>query len=168
VQLRPLDRWSMVTALLALKDPEAEAVFASERERDHTGDGLKYAYIAEAAKPDRETKRKYFDDYLHDAGRPEDWVDQSLPAFNYWNQSELTEPYLKPALEALPQVKRERKIFFVLAWLEAFIEGQQSAEADEQVHDWLKTQVIDPDLRLKVLEVVDELDRTVKLRQRYP
>jgi aminopeptidase N len=56
----------------------------------------------------------------------------------------------------------------VLAWLGAFIGGQQSAASDAEVHDWLKTAAIDPNLKLKVLEVLDELDRTVKIRQRYP
>ena len=168
VQLRPLDRWNMVDALIALGDSEAEKVFTAERQRDHTGDGLKYAYVAEAARPDPETKKKYFDEYLHNPNRPEDWVEQSLGTFNYWNQSQLTAPYLRPALQALPQVKSERKIFFVLAWLGAFIDGQQSAASDAEVHEWLKSANIDPDLRLKVLEVVDELDRTVKIRQRYP
>jgi aminopeptidase N len=168
VQLRTLDRWSMVTALIAHSDPDADKVFAAERERDHTGDGLKYAYVSEAARPDAATKKRYFDEYLHNANRPEDWIEQSLAAFNYWNESDLTSPFLRPALEALPQVKRERKIFFVLAWLGAFIGGQQSATADAEVHDWLNTTKIDSDLRLKVLEVVDELDRTVKIRQRYP
>jgi aminopeptidase N len=168
VQLRPLDRWSMVTALIATNDAQADKIFAAERERDHSGDGLKYAYVAEAARSDAASKKKYFDDYLHNADRPEDWVEQSLAAFNYWNQSELTAPYLEPALNALPQVKRERKIFFVLAWLGAFIDGQQSPEADAQVHSWLQTGNIDPDLRLKVLQVVDDLDRTVKIRKAFP
>lgn len=168
VQLRPLDRWSMVTALTATNDTEAGKIFAVERERDHSGDGLKYAYVAEAARPDAASKTKYFDDYLHNPDRPEDWVEQSLAAFNYWNQSELTAPYLEPALNALPQIKRERKIFFVLAWLGAFIDGQQSPEADAEVHAWLQTDNIDPDLRLKVLEVVDDLDRTVKIRKAFP
>jgi aminopeptidase N len=168
VQLRPLDRWSMVTALVALHDASADTLFAAERERDHSGDGLKYAYVAEAARPDGSTKKKYFDDYLHNADRPEDWVEQSLSAFNYWNQSDLTLPYLKRALKALPQVKRERKIFFVLAWLGAFIGGQQSAKADQEVHSWLNGGKVDPDLKLKVLEVVDELDRTVRIRAKYP
>jgi len=168
VQLRPLDRWSMVTALIAHADSDAEKIFAAERERDHTGDGLKYAYIAEAARPSGESKQKYFDDYLHDPNRPEDWVEQSLSAFNYWNESELTAPYLLPALQALPQMKRERKIFFVLNWLRDFIDGQQSLESDTRVHRWLKTTDIDPDLRLKVLEAVDELDRAVKIKQKYP
>ncbi|MGB2669863.1 MAG: hypothetical protein WAO11_03995, partial [Candidatus Acidiferrum sp.] len=113
-------------------------------------------------------KQKYFNDYLHDPSRPEDWIAQSLGPFNYWNQSELTQPYLKPALDALPQIKRDRKIFFLLGWLNAFIEGQQSPAAQAQVRDFLATAPLDRDLRLKILEVSDELDRTVKIRQRYP
>jgi aminopeptidase N len=167
VELRPLDRWNMVASLIALNDPDAEAVLAAEEKRDPSGDGKKYAYMAKAAEPKPEVKKTYFDEYLHDASRPEDWIAQSLGTFNYWNQSELTFPYLRPALDALPQVKRERKIFFLLGWLNAFIDGQQSEAADKQVHDFLQSAALDKDLRLKILEVVDELDRTVKIRTRY-
>src|SRR5205807_7001922 len=168
VDLRPLDRWNMVTALVALNDPEADKYLAAERERDHSGDGLKYAYVAEAARPDAASKKKYFDDYVHNPARPEDWVEQSLGAFNYWNQAELTAPYLKPALDALPQVKRERKIFFLVAWLDSFISGQTSAESDAAVHQFLGANKIDHDIELKILQTVDELDRTVKIRAKFP
>jgi aminopeptidase N len=168
VELRPLDRWTILTALIALHDSEAEALFAAEQKSDNSGDGQKYAYMAQAARPESATKQHYFDDYLHNTSRPEDWIEQSLGPFNYWNQSELTLPYLKPALEALPQIKRERKIFFALGWLNAFIGGQQSAAAQTQVHEFLKSAALDKDLQLKILEVSDELDRTVKIRQRFP
>jgi aminopeptidase N len=168
VELRPLDRWTIVTALIALHDPEAEALLATEQKRDSSGDGQKYAYMAQAARPESASKQRYFDDYLHDSSRPEDWIEQSLGPFNYWNESELTLPYLKPALEALPQIKRERKIFFALGWLNAFIGGQQSAAAQAQVHEFLKSATLDKDLQIKILEVSDELDRTVKIRKRYP
>jgi len=168
VELRPLDRWTIVTALIALHDPEAEALLATEQKRDNSGDGQKYAYMAQAARPESASKQRYFDDYLHDSSRPEDWIEQSLGPFNYWNQSELTLAYLKPALEALPQIKRERKIFFALGWLNAFIGGQQSAAAQAQVREFLRSAALDKDLQLKILEVSDELDRTVKIRQRYP
>ncbi len=167
IELRPLDRWNMVASLIALNDPEAEAVLAAEEKRDPSGDGKKYAYMAKAAEPRAEVKKTYFDEYLHDASRPEDWIEQSLGSFNYWNQPELTLPYLRPALDALPQVKRERKIFFLLGWLNAFIGGQQSEAADKEVHEYLNTAAMDKDLRLKILEVVDELDRTVKIRAKY-
>jgi aminopeptidase N len=168
VELRSLDRWTVVTALVALNDPDAQAIFDAERKRDPTGDGQKYAYAAEAATPSAQEKKKYFDEYLQNSSRPEDWIEQSLRPFNYWNQSALTEPYLKPALEALPQIKRDRKIFFLVDWLNAFIDGQRSAAADAEVHDYLRTRTIEPDLRLKILQAVDELDRTVKIRQKFP
>jgi aminopeptidase N len=167
VELRPLDRWNIVEALIAQNDPDAEAVLAAEEKRDPSGDGKKYAYMAAAARPDAATKKQYFDEYLHYAARPEDWIELSLSSFNWWSQSDLTLPYLGPALDALPQVKRERKIFFMLAWLNAFIGGQQSAAAQKQVHEFLQSAALDKDLRLKILEVVDELDRTVKIKARY-
>jgi aminopeptidase N len=167
VELRPLDRWNIVEALVAQNDPDAPAVLAAEEKRDPSGDGKKYAYMAAAARPDAATKKQYFEEYLHNSARPEDWIEISLGSFNWWNQSDLTLPYLGPALDALPQVKRERKIFFMLAWLNAFIGGQQSAAAQKQVHDFLNTATLDKDLRLKILEVVDELDRTVKIRGKY-
>jgi aminopeptidase N len=168
VDLRPLDHWTMVTALIALNDADADSFLAAEEKRDQSGDGQKYAYMAKAARPEAASKQKYFNDYLHDPSRPEDWIEQSLGSFNYWNHSELTLPYLKPALEALPQIKRERKIFFVLGWLNAFIGGQQSAAAQAEVHEFLSAAPLDKDLQLKILEVSDELDRTVKIRQRFP
>jgi aminopeptidase N len=167
VELRPLDRWNIVESLIAQNDPDATAVLAAEEKRDSSGDGKKYAYMAAVARPDAATKKQYFDEYLHDTARPEDWIEISLGSFNWWNQSELTLPYLSLALDALPQVKRERKIFFMLAWLNAFIGGQQSAAAQKQVHDFLNSAALDKDLRLKILEVVDELDRTVKIRGKY-
>ena len=168
VELRPLDRWNLVTALVAHGDPEAAATLGAEKQRDASGDGQKYAYVAEAARPDAGTKQRYFKDFLQNASRPEDWVEQSLYAFNYWNESGLTAPYLKEALEALPQIKRERKIFFLEDWLTAFIDGQQSGAAQAEVYAYLKSGEIDPDLRLKILQAVDELDRTVAIRRKFP
>ncbi len=168
VTLRQQDRWRLVTTLVQFGDPEADTYLAEEQKRDPSGEGQKYAWIAGAARPDAAVKATYFDGYLHDAARPEDWIEGSLGAFNAWNQAGLTEPYLKPALEALGQIKRTRKIFFLGDWLGAFIGGQVSASARDQVYGYLKSQPeLDKDLRLKILQVVDELDRTVKIRARW-
>ena len=167
LEIKPLDRWTMITALLAHADPDAPELLRAEQERDSTGDGRKYAYVAAAARPDAATKRQYFKDYLENSKLQEDWIEQSLVAFNYWNQSALTLPYLEPALNALPQIKRDRKIFFVLAWLNAFIGGQDSAAPASTVRHWLQAHPPEPDLERKVLEVLDELDRTVRIRARF-
>ena len=80
----------------------------------------------------------------------------------------MTEPFLKPALQELPQIKRDRKIFFLMAWLSAFVEGQQSPSAQAVVAQYLRSASLDKDLELKVLQVKDELDRTVKIRRKFP
>jgi len=172
VELRQLDRWNLIGRLVALNDSDAGVIFASEQQRDKSGDGQKYAWSVQAGAPTAAAKEKYFVQYLlaptDPTTKPEDWITQSLRPFNNWNQSTLTEPYLRRALEQLPEIKRDRKIFFLGAWLGAFIGGQQSASALTIVHDWLAQPNIDADLCLKVLESADELERTVRIRQRFP
>jgi aminopeptidase N len=172
VALRPLDRWSLVGALIAFGDPDAQRIFTEETQRDTTDDGRKYAWAVQAGAPDAAVKQSYFNQYLLssiDAGaRPEDWLTQSLRPFNSWNQNSLTEPYVRRALDQLPEIKRDRKIFFLGAWLGSFLTDQTSADAERAVQQWLTQPGIDPDLRLKVLENNDELERTIRIRQRFP
>jgi aminopeptidase N len=166
--LKPLDRWNLAGHLIAMNDPDASRIYAAEQAHDHSGEGQKYAYAAMAATPSPEVKAKYWDEYLHSTTVQEDWITQSLRPFNSWNQSSLTAPYLTQALNQLPEIKVHRKIFFLGAWLGAFVDGQKSPDAQTAVHAWLAGTQIDPDLRLKVLEVSDALDRTVMIRQKFP
>jgi hypothetical protein len=55
-----------------------------------------------------------------------------------------------------------------MAWLTALIEGQQSPEAQTREHQYLPTAMLDTDVRLKILQVIHELDHTVKMRKKYP
>jgi hypothetical protein len=66
----------------------------------------------------------------------------------------------------LPQIKRDRKIFFFVDWLNAFIDGQQWPAAQAEVHEYLRTASLAPDLWLKILPAVAELDRTVKIQRK--
>jgi aminopeptidase N len=165
--LKPLDRWNLITHLIAMGTPESNAIFDDEKTHDQSGEGKKYAYAAEAGAPSVDIKSRYFEEFLHSPSIQEDWITQSLRPFNSWNQTSLTAPYLTQALDELPNIKEHRKIFFLGAWLGAFIDGQNSAQARDAVHAWLNRQKIDPDLRLKVLEVSDSLDRTVLIRERF-
>ena len=82
-------------------------------------------------------------------------------------QDALTLPYLEPALQALRGLKGTRKIFFVNNWLAAFVGGQRGAPALATVHRALERDDLEPDLRLKLLESGEELERTVRIRARY-
>jgi aminopeptidase N len=172
VALRPLDRWNLVGHLVMMGDPEAGEIFAAELARDKTGDAEKYAFAAKAGTPDAATKAMYFAEYRQPPNdpkaRPEDWLTQSLRPFNSWNQGALTAPWLGQALDQLPAIKRDRKIFYLGAWLGAFLGGQTTPESEAVVQQWLAQPGIDRDLRLKVLENFDELQRTVRIRQRFP
>lgn len=165
--LRSRDRFSVIAALLARDDSEAPALLEQESRADMSDDARRYAYAAGAARRDAAVKRTYFAAYLNDAQLPESWIEASLPWFNFFEQADLTLPYLEPALRELPRLKQMRKIFFVNNWLAAFIGGQCSERAQSVVRGFLdNARDLDRDLRLKVLEAVDELDRCVRIKQR--
>ena len=81
----------------------------------------------------------------------------------------LTLPFLRAALDSLPFIKANRRIFFLGSWLGAFIGGQTSAEALAIVRRYLADHPrLDVDLRQKVLQNLDELERTVRIRKQQP
>jgi hypothetical protein len=47
------------------------------------------------------------------------------------------------------------------------MDGQQSHASLDVVKHYLETANPDPDLRLKILEAMDELDRTVRIRAQF-
>ena len=165
--LQPRDRWDILTHLAQQGEPHTADLFSSESAAHHTGEDQKYAYAAQAAIPHPATKAQYFADY-QSTSIQEDWLTQSLRPFSSYNQQTLTLPYLRQSLDLLPQIKANRKIFFLGAWLSAFLDGQSTPEAQTIVNQWLQGKEIDPDLRLKVLENKDALDRTVLIRRTYP
>ena len=167
VRLRAIDRFRIARTLLILDDPRAEALLAAQGEADASDDGHRFAFATAAARGDPATKQRYFDAFLNDAALPDRWIEEALQPFNAVEQDVATGAYLGAALEALPALKRTRRIFFVNNWLAAFIGGQRSAAAQARVQAFLQRADLDPDLRLKVLEALDGLARTVRVRQRY-
>ncbi|MEA2174084.1 MAG: aminopeptidase [Blastocatellia bacterium] len=166
--LRTRDRFDIITALMARGDLDAPRLLEEQSAADKTDDARRYAYAAGAARAEQENKKKYFEAYLNDKQLAESWIEASLGPFNAIEQDALTLQYLEPALEELPALKRTRKIFFVNGWLAAFVGGQCSADALKVVQNFLARESgLDRDLRLKVLEVTDGLERCVRIRSKY-
>jgi aminopeptidase N len=116
--------------------------------------------------PDAAVKTDYFRRYFDDAALNEAWASDSLAAFNAPKQAALTLPWLRPALDRLPWIQRNRRIFFLPAWIDAFIGGQHSSEALAVIDRFLAERPELPlDLRRKILLARDELERTVTIRQ---
>jgi aminopeptidase N len=166
--LRARDRFDIARALMSGGDGRAPGLLEKLSEGDKSDDARRYAYAAGAAWPDGAVKRRYFDAYLRDKDLSESWIEASLGPFNAPRQAGLTREYLEPALRELPALKRTRKIFFVNGWLAAFIGGQCSDDALAIVRGFLaREQTLDRDLRLKVLEASDGVERCVRVRSRY-
>ena len=166
--IRTKDKFDIVTRLIILGDPEAPKLLAN-LEKTETGDDAKrYAYAARAAFATAENKSKYWNDFVNNKDISESWIESAIGPFNSLKQSDLTLPYLERALAQLPDLKRNRKIFFVNNWLAAFISGQRSPEALAVVNKFLADNPnLDNDLRLKILENVDLIDRAVRIRAKF-
>ncbi len=167
VTLASRDRFRMVQRLLVRDDPEASARLAAQAAADRSDDGRRYAYAAGAAAADEATKRTLMKAFLSDAELAESWIEAALAPFNAPEHAALTRPLLAAALARLPELKRTRKIFFVNNWLAAFIGGQTGPGALAEIESYLRGAGLDQDLRLKVLEAGDGLERAVRIRARY-
>ena len=167
VKLSSRDRFRAIARLLALDDPEAKKLLAAQVAADSGTDGRRYAFAAGAADRSAETKHAYFERFFNDAGLAESWIEAALAPFNTIEHADLTQPFLDLALAALPGLKKKRKIFFVNDWLAAFVGGQLDAQALDQVGSFARQPDLDPDLRLQLLEAMDGLARTVKIRARF-
>ena len=162
--LRTKDKFDIVTRLIILGDADAPKLLA-ELEKTETDDAAKrYAYAAKAGFATEENKAKFWNDFVNNKEISESWIEAAFAVWNTPRHSELTLPYLEKALAELPNLKRNRKIFFVNGWLSEFIGGQKSAEALNIVNKFLEDNPkLDRDLRLKILENVDGLERGVRI-----
>jgi aminopeptidase N len=167
--LRAPTRWAIVTRLVATGYSTASDRLTRETAKDSTSEGKRYAFIAGAAVPDSGVKREYFRRYLSDPALNEEWATSSLGAFNESDQQALTLEYLKPALDTLPWLQRNRRIFFIGSWLGGFMGGQSTPEAVATVRAFLKSNPdLGTDLRQKILQTLDEMETTVEIRSGQP
>jgi hypothetical protein len=119
--------------------------------------------LARAQPSSRTTSNRY----VADSTLNEDWASASLSALNSLEHQVLTLAYLRPALDSLPIVRRNRRIFFLEGWLAAFLRGQTGDCALRLVRQYFADHPRLPeDLRRKVLQHGDDLERTVRIRSR--
>jgi aminopeptidase N len=166
--LRQPTRWMIVTHLVERGAARADSLIAAEERRDTTSSGKRSAFVAAAAKPAAGVKTDYFRRYFADTTLNEEWVTASLRGFNSSDAAALTLPYVVPALDSLPWIQRNRRIFFLGSWLGSFIGGQRSGEALREVDRFLADHPkLALDLRQKILQSRDDLERTVRIRAKY-
>ncbi len=169
ITIRTKDKFDIVTRLAILGDPDAEKLLAELEKRETSDDAKRYAYAAHAAFATKENRENYWSDFVNNKDISESWIESAMGPFNSIRHDDLSLPYLERALKELPNLKRSRKIFFVNGWLGAFIGGQRSQAALDIVNKFLADDPqLDSDLRLKILENIDVVERAVRIRARYP
>lgn len=167
-ELRTKDKFDIVTRLIVLDDPEALKLLGELEKTETSDDARRYAYAARAGIGTAESKGKYWNDFVNNKEISESWIEGAFAVFNNPRHTDLTAPYLERALAELPNLKRNRKIFFVNGWLGSFIGGQRDERALATVNRFLdNTPGLDKDLRLKILENSDLLERSVKIRTKF-
>jgi len=167
--LKTKDKFDIITRLIILGDKEAEILLAELEKIETSDEAKRYAYAARAGIVTKENKAKFFNDFINNKEISESWIEAAFGTFNSVRHSSLTLPYLERALAELPNLKRNRKIFFVNGWLGAFIGGQRNAHAFYTVEKFLEENPnLDRDLRLKVLENLDLLERASKIQRKFP
>ena len=159
------DKFRIVQRLYLRGDTQAAARLAAQAAADASDDGRRYAYAAAAADP--AAKRNLFRAFLDDKTLPESWIEAALTPLNAPEQAAGVRPMLAEALAHLPELKRTRRIFFVGNWLSAFVGGQTGPAALAEINAFLQRGDLDADLRLKVLEATDGLERAVRIRERF-
>jgi len=166
--LKSKDKFDIVTRLAVLNDSDAPRLLADLQKTETADEAKRYAYAAQAGFPSTENAARYFNDFVGNKELSESYIETAFVPFNSVRHADLTLPYLEKALAELPNLKKNRKIFFVNGWLAAFIGGQKSEQALQIVNKFLaENPNLDKDLRLKILENVDALERAVKIRKIY-
>jgi aminopeptidase N len=166
--LRTKDKFDIVSRRIILGDPDAPKLLAELEKTETSDDAKRYAYAAHAAFATAENRAKFWNDFVNNKDISESWIESAIGPFNSILYPELSQPYLERALKELPNLKRTRKIFFINNWLGAWLGGQRDEKALAIVNKFLTDNPqLDNDLRLKVLENVDVIERAVKIRAKY-
>ncbi|MBK8810422.1 MAG: ERAP1-like C-terminal domain-containing protein [Acidobacteria bacterium] len=167
-ELRTKDKFDIVTRLIILGDKDALTLLKGLEKTETSDDARRYAYAARAGIATAENKAKYWNDFVNNKEISESWIEAAFAVFNNPRHAGLTAPYLERALAELPNLKRTRKIFFVNGWLGSFIGGQRDEKSLLIVNKFLDDNPkLDKDLRLKILENADGLERAAKIRAKF-
>lgn len=122
--------------VLALRLPEkADEILTAQQARITNPDRKKeYAFISPSVSPRKADRDSVFASLLiAENRRVEPWASAALAHLNHPSRERASVAYIRPALEALPDVQRTGDIFFPTAWVRALLSGHTSVEAREEV-----------------------------------
>ena len=134
---------------LAIRMPEkAEEIIGIQRSRldgsdpsrSYNKNNLEHLdFVSRAALPDLETQDAVFEELLTPQGRVvEPWASEALGYLNHFLRESSSIKYIRPALDALLEVKATGDIFFPGNWCGALLGGHSSALALKELDSFLE------------------------------
>ena len=134
---------------LSIRMPHmAEVILETQRQRLDGSDSSKpfnknnldhFDFVSRAALPEVEAQDAVFKELLTPQGRVvEPWAAEALGYLNHFLRDSSSVKYIRPALDALLDVKATGDIFFPRNWCGALLSGHSSAQALKELDSFLE------------------------------
>ncbi len=139
VSLSERDYMQMAYHLALVRSEDWQDILGKQRERLHSEDlRREFDYVSRACNPDTLVQQQLFDELLVPENRTsEPWARDLLALLCDESREPMCLRYLRPGLDALPQIQRSSGIFFPGYWLSALLSGQHSQDASQTVQEWI-------------------------------
>ena len=162
--------FTALSAALAVRGAEGTAeVLARQAARIENPDRrARFEFLRPALSSDPAVRERFFAGLREAANRErEPWVLAALGYLHHPLRAAHARRFIRPALDLLIEIQRTGDIFFPAGWLEATLDGHNSAAAADVVRRFLDGLDADypPRLRAKILQSADLLFRSARIAE---
>lgn len=157
---------ALAEALAIRGVPETAAILEAQEARITNPDRrARFRFVRPALGADVAARRALVASFRDVANRRrESWVLDAMGLVNHPLRAAEALPDLRANLDLVEEIQRTGDIFFPLRWLNATLDGHQSAEAADAVRAYLAANPdLPPRLRGKVLQAADDLYRAARV-----
>jgi aminopeptidase N len=164
-------QYTALAEALALREvPNAETILDIEQNRITNPDrAARFRFVRPALSRDATVRDSVFASFAAvEHRRRESWVLDAVGYVSHPLRARHAERYVGPGLALVEEIQRTGDIFFPLNWLNALLDGHNSAAAATQVQGFLAANpTLPPRLRGKLLQAADDLYRAARIVERW-
>ena len=166
VPLAERDFTALAQGLAVRGVADSAEILAAQRDRiDNPDRRAAFEFAMPALSADSAARDAFFESLRDPANRArEPWVLTALGLLHHPLRARESEKYIRPSLDLLEEIQRTGDIFFPLSWLQATLDGHQTATAAAIVEQYLADRPdLAPRLRAKALQAADGLQRAARI-----